>query len=258
MKRGHRFITLATTSLLLAACGTVTPAPPQGDNGSPGDTTAGLPPSAGPATPSRKDVLWYRKAAAKGDVRAQTYLGYIHDRGLLGVTPNPYEALRWYRMAADQGDPEAQANLGYLYLHGRGTTSDPVAARDWFQRAAEQGSADAQANLGYLYAKGLGTAKDPEAAVRWYRLAAEQGHVEAQHNLGNRYFTGEGVPQDLEQAYVWYSVAARSDNPVADQSRQLAAAQLAPQALEDAQHKIQDLMKRLGVPSSAVSNAKRH
>ena len=48
--------------------------------------------------------------AEKGDMRAQYYLGEMHEQGL-GTRPDVDEAFKWYAKAAEQGDPLAKRKL---------------------------------------------------------------------------------------------------------------------------------------------------
>ena len=48
--------------------------------------------------------------AEKGDVRAQYYLGEMHEQGL-GTQQNIGEAFKWYEKAAEQGDAWAKRKL---------------------------------------------------------------------------------------------------------------------------------------------------
>jgi TPR repeat protein len=75
--------------------------------------------------------------------------------------------------------------------------------------------------------------------VRWYRLAADQGEANAQVNLGVTYATGAGVTQDYVQAHLWFNLSvARSTGETRERAvrgRDLAAGQLTPAALNEAQ-----------------------
>src|SRR6478736_5768405 len=62
-------------------------------------------------------ALRYRKAAEKGDARAQYNLGLMYDNGL-GVPQDYAAALRWYRKSAEQGDAKAQNEVGWEYELG--------------------------------------------------------------------------------------------------------------------------------------------
>jgi TPR repeat protein len=50
--------------------------------------------------------------AEKGDVRAQYYLGEMHEQGL-GTQQNIGEAFKWYEKAAEQGDAWAKRKLAH-------------------------------------------------------------------------------------------------------------------------------------------------
>ncbi|MEO2196170.1 MAG: tetratricopeptide repeat protein [bacterium] len=143
------------------------------------------------------------------------------------------------RARAEAGVASAQFSLGFRYNTGQGVPQDYGEAARWYRLAADQGYASAQANLGGMYDNGQGVPEDDAEAVRWYRLAADQGHAEAQNNLGVRYDSGRGVPQDFVQAHTWYNLAASrrtgEDRESAVRGRDLAAGQLTPAALNEAQ-----------------------
>lgn len=63
-----------------------------------------------PKSPA-KSVYWARKAAAQGNPRAETNLGFYHESGYGGLRKNPAKALYWYRKAAAQGYKPAVAAL---------------------------------------------------------------------------------------------------------------------------------------------------
>ena len=72
-------------------------------------------------------VVWYRRAAERGDVLAQYNLGCYFEQGK-GVAQDRTLAVVWYRKAAEQGDPEAQCNLGCCYLEGHGVAESSAHA----------------------------------------------------------------------------------------------------------------------------------
>jgi TPR repeat protein len=79
-------------------------------------------------------VFWYRKAAEQGNVRAQSILGHLYDKGE-GVPQDDAQSVIWYRKAAEQGDDFAQFHLGYLYEKGRSVPQDYAEAYFWFDLA---------------------------------------------------------------------------------------------------------------------------
>ena len=107
------------------------------------------------------------------------------------------------------------------------------------RRQANAGDAEAQNRLGVMYANGQGVPQDLAESARWYRKAADQGDAGAQYNLGLMCFNGQGVPTDYAQAYFWFSLAASrgsGDVPrLASEARDLAAKQLPPEKLQEAQ-----------------------
>ena len=112
------------------------------------------------------------------------------------------------RKAAERGDVKAQVALGDKYCTGDGVTRDYREALEWYLKAAEQGNAEAQNSLGYMYDAGRGVRQDYAEALRWYRKAADQGNAAAACNLGSMYYSGQGVRQSYGEAYRWYRVAA--------------------------------------------------
>jgi uncharacterized protein len=69
----------------------------------------------------------FTELAAAGDVRAQTYLGYMYQWGV-GVPQNFMVSSGWYRCAAQQGEARAQYLLGLMYDKGQGVPQDYVVA----------------------------------------------------------------------------------------------------------------------------------
>jgi TPR repeat protein len=76
-------------------------------------------------------------AAARGDVGAQTRLGYMYERGI-GVAQDYEMAAMWYNLAAEQGDPRAQHHLGLLFNKGFGVPVDFMTAYKWLNLAASR------------------------------------------------------------------------------------------------------------------------
>ena len=64
-----------------------------------------------------------------------------------GVMPDAEEAVVWYRKAAERGNAEAQYNLGEMYRVGRIVRADVTEAVHWLKLAAEQNHLEAQVRL---------------------------------------------------------------------------------------------------------------
>ena len=76
--------------------------------------------------------------AERGEVEAQLFLGHLETmRGRYGA------AARWYQRAAAKGNVTAQTLLASQYLIGRGVEADPVRAFAWYVLAANRGHANA-------------------------------------------------------------------------------------------------------------------
>jgi TPR repeat protein len=85
-----------------------------------------------------------------------------------------------------------------------------------------------------MYYNGQGVQQDYSEAAKWTRKAAEQGYAPAQAHLGVLYWNGQGVQQDVVLAYMWLSLAAANE-PDAVRERDLAASQMTPDEIAEAQ-----------------------
>lgn len=166
-------------------------------------------------------AAFWRPLAERGEVHAQTYLGYLYETGQ-GLPRDDVQAARWYAMAAAKNRVTALNRLGVLYATGRGVPQDHDIAVALFQRAEAQGYVAAQFNLGVMLETGGGIRRDLgqalgdlKQAVRWYETAARSGFTPAQTNLGNMHFFGHGVEQSYARAMTWYRRAAENGDAIA-------------------------------------------
>ena len=150
------------------------------------------------------DINAYKKAAERGDVRAQWNLANCYYLGN-GVARNLEQAVYWYQKAAEQNMDMAQNDLGICYYFGYGTSVDYKRAFGWFVKAAESGFAAAQYNLGVCYHNGDGVNQDVMQAIYWYRKAAEQNYEPALDILKKQgklkecaYFNLQAGPEGVE------------------------------------------------------------
>jgi len=144
-------------------------------------------------------VKWFRKAADKGDDKAQEFFKLMYD--VQGVAKSEVELIK----AAEQGNVEAQYKLGRMFDNGWYGTQSNRKAEKWYRKAAEQGNALAQYYLGRI-------TEDKTKALKWYRMSAEQGNTEAQYEIGNAYSNGRGVAPNNAEAMKWYLKAAEQGN----------------------------------------------
>ncbi|MEA1651390.1 tetratricopeptide repeat protein [Nitrospirillum sp. BR 11164] len=155
-------------------------------------------------------------AADKGDGEAQTYLGWMYEKGL-GVPVDYARAQAWYTKAAAQGHAHALNNLGSLYYLGNGVPKDAPKGIGLFRKAAKKGDAQAQMNLAMIYYIGHDAPKDDAEAAHWARAAARQGEAHAQILLARLYDTGAGLPRNPVLAYTLTVLSG--DNPDAQALR---------------------------------------
>ncbi len=116
-------------------------------------------------------------------------------------------AVMWYKRAAMKGNTGAKFALGVLYEQGKGVGANYNKAIKWFTSAAEDGHVGAQFNLANMYSKGAGTRQNHFMATKWYLRAANQGDGESAYNVANHYAKGEGIGSNLVESYKWYLIA---------------------------------------------------
>lgn len=153
--------------------------------------------------------------ASKGDQDAQYDLGRAYFEGSSGLTIDNEEAFRWFLKAAKKGHIEAENFIGVFYAEGIYVEKNLTEAIKWYRLSALSGNVVAQANLGNRYYYGEGCKKDIAQAIKWWSLAADQGFDNAQVNLGDCYLNGEGVEADYEKAIKLFEKAAAQDNDYA-------------------------------------------
>ncbi len=135
---------------------------------------------------------------------------------------------------ARDGDVRAQSNLGYLYERGKGVPQDHVEAVSWYRRAAENSDAKAQFNLAIMYFNGEGVVRNYRKAATWFRKAADHGHTEAQYSLGTMASTGRGILTDVVEAYMWFTLASKSGDKNATYARRHLVKRMTPGQIDRA------------------------
>lgn len=84
-------------------------------------------------------------------------------------------AAKWFKRAALKGDLMAQSSLGIMYREGQGVETDETEAAKWLFKAADQNDAESQRILGYMHENGEGVIQDFVTAHMYYNLSAAQG-----------------------------------------------------------------------------------
>lgn len=148
-----------------------------------------------------------RTLANEGNPEAMYKLAYLYDIGYGDLDRDTLESSRLYLKAAEKGFIPAQSFIGFRYYRGEGVKKDVNKALKWIQRAAEQGDAKAQNNLGWMLMEGDGVQHDFNKAAYWLNSAAEQGLPVAMSQLADLYKTGKGVECDTTRAEALYQRA---------------------------------------------------
>ncbi len=158
----------------------------------------------------KKAIIWFEKAAAQGDMKSISWLGYIYEFGK-GVSKNYKKAVEYYQVAANKGYYYAQYRLGWCYFYGRGVKKSNEEAIKWFEKAAEKGEGEPVYFIGAIYYYGKnGVNKDYDKAVKWWRKGVAQGEPECQYGLGFCYWKGYGVNRDKAEAERLIKMSARN------------------------------------------------
>lgn len=157
-------------------------------------------PGQGAKADIKEALVWYRKAAVAGYVKAFNNIGVIlEDQGWSGHVDEDDERnpLKWLRKGAEHGDPAATYNLAKCLENGWWTTKPASDGDDfalwveqnnkvvfeWYSKAADLGVVPAMCSLGYIYLRGWGVPQSDAIATHWFSLAAAGGDQEALEEL---------------------------------------------------------------------------
>ena len=158
-----------------------------------------------PAT-AEEGVLWLKKAAAVGDSAAMVFLGFAYREGK-GVPPDYEEAARWFTRAYEAGDLLSMAHIGRLHAWW---TKSPALALPWLRRAADAGFTDSYWALATLCADVKSPFFSPAEAVHWYRAIANSpvsGAARALVYLARLTRDGIGTEQNFSLAQTYLETA---------------------------------------------------
>lgn len=122
-------------------------------------------------------LKWFRAAAEKGVVDAQSLLGDIYSGAAgdeWGIKPDIQEAKKWYEQAANQGGSGAQVALGRIYYSGTAGRTDYTKALALFMQVENDGTnTRSTLPLSWMYYNGLGTAVDCNKSWMYYEKASQ-------------------------------------------------------------------------------------
>lgn len=178
-------------------------------------------------------IFWFDKAAHKGHIDAQLYLGKLY------YFNEEYEnAQYWLTMIAEEGNAQAQFIIGQLCLELHDTSN----AVYWYTKAYEQGYDEAKLRLRlmseyigkqYDIAKWKKEAKagdttaqfkiglyylermEYDSTIVWLTPLARNRHVGAQLNLGKAYYYDGELGEVGEKARYWLNRLATQGHPEA-------------------------------------------
>ena len=136
----------------------------------------------------------------------------------LGMKTNYRQAFIYYKKAAALGDVIAKEQLGLCYEKGLGTEVDLAEAMNCYEDASDMGSAVGSYRLGDFYYRGIpGLApKDQNYAYSLYMSSLMASYMSDDYlaladvhmRLAECMELGNGVLQDKEQAIAFYELAA--------------------------------------------------
>lgn len=164
--------------------------------------------------------VWYELAAEQEDVDAIYWMGVVCEK--LG---EPDEALEWYLKCLDTVII-APTNLANLYK----AKGDLAAAFKYFMHGAKKGYACNMRDVAESYSGGVGVPADAAEAGKWYRKAAEKGCTHSRYEMGRRHVNGIGGPVSLSEGLRFMELAAKGAD---DDAAALAAKEKAQKYLSD-------------------------
>ncbi len=157
----------------------------------------------------------YLCAAANGSSYAKYYLGCIYELGILAVERNHVTARYYYQAAADARFLLAEYLMSINYACGEVVGKvDFAKAAHYLKCAADQGYTEAQYEMAkYHHAGKFGFKRDNATILHYCQLAADQAHPEAQNMLAIAYQHGlYGLEQDFKKALWLYNMAGNGGN----------------------------------------------
>lgn len=144
---------------------------------------------------------------------AERMLGWMYVYGR-GTKQDHKQALVWYSRAAEKGDAVSMNSLGVIYRSSKEVGVDLVKAFEWFKKAAEAEDVDGMYNLAVMYSNGYGCEKDMSLAEKWLAIAAENGNERAKKIIDERKTNENAVKvkdeEGDESTYCLYLLSAGS------------------------------------------------
>jgi len=147
------------------------------------------PPIAGQSAKDAQTFESIQEGAMSGNLTATYYMGMIYRNGALGVTKDVPPSIIWYRRAAEKGEPRAQYYLGRSYFEFKGNPigmeQDTTQAVYWWRKACAQGDANALMAMSNVYLVGVGGVSRNEAEGYAYLSVAARTSSVARTKLSD-------------------------------------------------------------------------
>lgn len=154
-------------------------------------------------------LVWFKKAAAAGDVDAQMYMAAAYLYGI-GVKKSADMATRYYIDAAKNGNGVAQYTLAQNFINSKHAANKKLGML-WLNKAVANNNPQAQMLAGEMYLEGKGYEKNPDKGMALLTQAAEQGYAPAMVRLGKL----DLASNEKDKAFTWFDKAGASKNPAA-------------------------------------------
>lgn len=223
---------------------------------------------------SAEAVKYYTMAAEQNDPTAINNLASLYFSGI-GTEKDVKKAFELFQKASDLGNDNASLNLAFLYLAG-GKKDDVrnQKAVELFEKSAKDGNKIAQFMSGYayckgfvvacnyaqcyklmnsaatgeaqideaqlmlaeLYLKGLGTVQNYAKGIEAYEKAVAQGNLDADIYLADLLIEGKYVQKNPAKAYMLYNIAAARGRQDALEKRNILAASIPLQSINEVQN----------------------
>ena len=126
-----------------------------------------------------------------------------------GVPKDHSKALVYYRKAADLGSVKAQTCAGIMYYRGYGVSKDSTLAKKYLKPAADRGSIDALCTLGWMCYNGdYGLLTGKGKAFTYWLKSSRLGDTESQLYIATSYLGDSwGEEKSYRKAAFWFMCA---------------------------------------------------
>jgi len=172
-------------------------------------------------------ISWYKKAANKGHLQAQTTLGSLYIEGK-EVERDPKLAAKYLLMQSKTQQTLSSKKLPEATPKKKSKKKEKAKPTDYEKGVAaykkkdyfgalklllplgDKGNNEADFMIGKLLLDKNAGPINPMKAVFWLKRAADNGHLESQTELGLMYLKGDVIEKDLQVASSWLLEATQN------------------------------------------------